>query len=85
MSKPIPEKDWINVKIEDATVPKDGYVVIKDRWWAVKDGKIRFYRTYCSPQCNSNKTITEQVGKKWMDSVQFIPVVFTPHNCNDYV
>ena len=80
----IPEKDWIIVKIEDAIIPKNGYVAITDRWWAVKDGCIRFYRNYCSPQCNSNKLITERVGRDWHDSVQFIPVVFTPHDCNDY-
>jgi hypothetical protein len=81
----IPDKDWICVKIEDAVTPRDGYVVIKDRWWSVKDGCIRFYRGYWSPQCNSNKAISEHIGASWHDRVEFIPLVYVPHDCNDYV
>lgn len=84
MSK-IPEKDWIKVKIEDAIIPHEGYTVIMDRWWSVKDGYIFYYRYYTCPQCNSNKDITERLGEKHGRTPQFIPIVYQPHNCNDYV
>lgn len=84
MSK-IPEKYWIRVKIEDAITPKDGHIAYVNRWWGVKDGHILFYLSYNGPQCNSNQHIAEYLDKKFDRTSQFIPVVYVPHNCNDYV
>jgi hypothetical protein len=72
------------------TLPETGEFihVIRDRYWAVTDDDcILAYKGY-SRQCNSNEGIVQRLissdrhpGVK----VVFLPLVFLPHNCRDYV
>jgi len=36
--------------------------VYRDRWWAVHDGCVLFWRGY-SPQCNAHKSIVERMTR----------------------
>lgn len=73
------------VPIEELKTPKDGYMVILDRYWVVLNGKALFYKSrgYLSPQCNSNKGLAaymiEKVHKEC--EVVFVPVAYVKHNC----
>lgn len=81
--------DFIKMKLEDVTKTSRGsiYQIYKDRYWAVKDGNIFFYRTYCSPQCNSQLEImrTSPLVKNHGADIKKIDVVFVPHSCSDFI
>jgi hypothetical protein len=52
----IPVKDYIKMKISDASVPREGIMhVMLNRWWMTDGENILFYRSYSYPQCNHNK------------------------------
>lgn len=75
-------------KLKMQQIPKDGlFHIYKDRYWAVDDGKILFYKSYCSPQCNRDKRIMEKGHwhTKYGFQIEFIETVFVPHSCSDYV
>jgi hypothetical protein len=76
---------YIKMKIADATIVPEGFVhILKDRWWSTDGENILFFRNYDSPQCNSNKEIAEQIAANHKGQVVFMPLVYLPHNCNDY-
>ena len=82
---------FVKLPIQEATVPKDGYVCLANRYWIVtENNELLFYignsrkKHYCSPQCNYNESITKRLCKDGT-KVLFIPFVFVPHNCHDYV
>jgi hypothetical protein len=83
------EKDFIKMSLEKATsLPDDGlFNVFKNRYWVVIEGNILFYRSYCSPQCNSNVRIMDNTALvcKYGASIKLIERVFVPHNCSDYI
>ena len=70
-------ENYKKVPIEKAVKPKDGYVVMADRWWIVVDECILFYRGY-APQCNDVKAITESIRDRMYPGaeVRFLPMVF---------
>lgn len=77
--------DYIRMSLSDLTTPKGGRIVMTDRWWVVtEDEHVLFYRSYGSPQCNSNKAITERLAPSAGGKPVFVPVAYVPHNCRDY-
>lgn len=51
----------------DITEPKDGLIVMKNRWWACIEGdpkKALFFGQGKSPQCNSQQSIIERSIQK---------------------
>lgn len=66
---------------------------IRDHWWSVHPEKgLRFWQptkgrqgklTGASPQCNSNKLITERLMYQG-DEMKLIPLVLAPINVSDY-
>lgn len=77
----IPLKHFTFVRAELLTeCPTHGQVeVIADSWWTMRGEEIAFYRG-SSPQCNSNKVISDRVSKiySWCTEVRFIPRVYLP-------
>ena len=72
---------YILAPIEDIITPKEGRVVFMERWWNVtEDDKVLFYRSYASPQCNSNKRIADHLCdyRDIKTKTVFIPVAFCP-------
>ena len=67
------------IPIEEATTPREGARVYKDRYWTVLDECILLYDGF-APQCNPNKDIAELVGKKLYPNsdIRFIETVFLP-------
>lgn len=76
------------VPLEKATIPPPGLIEhIHNRWWVVHPQKGLVFWKGWSPQCNSNKEITERIWKgmyPWAE-IQFIPSVYRRINPNDYV
>ena len=72
---------------EFITHPSNGSFVqvYRDFWWLVdKDEQIAFWG--CSPQCNSNFSITQRIAERTegaVGSIQ-IPLAFVKVNLNDY-
>jgi len=75
----IKKEDLTKIPVETARIPKDGYVVYKDRHWVVMNDCILLFRNR-SPQCNYDKGIAEMVQKKLYPdaTVQFIEFVYLP-------
>lgn len=63
--------------VEEISTPKDGFVCMTDKWWALdSDGRVIIFDKY-SPQCNSNKEITLTISKRmYSGDVVFIPSAF---------
>jgi len=76
---------YLYVKISDAIVPRDGYTVMLNRWWVTKDDCLVYYRDMLHPQCNTDVRITKRLCEISGGVVKFIPIVYEPHNCYDYV
>lgn len=76
------ESKLIFVDLEELTTPRNGQVVMTDRWWVVWPGRgavfYRFGRTGISPQCNSSRVFVENLCKElYPDCVPvFIPVAY---------
>ncbi|HJV75400.1 MAG TPA: hypothetical protein VJ654_14330 [Noviherbaspirillum sp.] len=77
------QKPWIKMPLSELTTPKPGRLCKAPAWWAVTDdGCALFYKTYGSPQCNTDRRIVERIRP---DCKQvFIEAAFVPHNCSDY-
>lgn len=77
------------VPLDKAVVPPSGLIRhIKDHWWVThpEKGLAFFDKKYMSPQCNSNKSVTEHIARMypWAE-IKFIPSVFRRIDLNDYV
>lgn len=90
MAKKKPQ--WTFIPKADVTaVPERGGVfqIYRKYWWALTENdEVMFYTQFGSPQCNSNKQITERlVAAKTHPSthVEQLDTVFLPHDCRDYV
>ena len=70
-----------------STEGKDLVQVYRNAWWVVdKDDNVLFYRGR-SPQCNSNKDVTQSFVDRGMCpdcEVRFIPVMFIPIRCGEF-
>ena len=75
---------YMRIPIEEAIkIPDDGiFMIYKNRYWAVKDGNILFYRRYTSPQCNSDKRIMDRMVNEHRNEILFLERVFVPHECD---
>jgi len=84
-------EDFTKTPIAVATrVPATGQFceILRNHYWAVsEDDCILTYKGH-SRQCNSNEAIVQRIiagdhhpGVK----VQFLPLVFLPHDCRDYI
>lgn len=80
---------WILVPVADLTTPKGGRLCMANRWWAVTENdEVLFFDTYCSPQCNPNRSIVERLGKGFdapSTTPRFIELAYIPHRCSDYL
>ena len=70
------------------TPTKDGeYELHCDMWWAVTENdEILIYRGF-SRQCNTHKSIVEQVISSESHpgvKAEFLPAVWLNHKCSDY-
>lgn len=79
------------VPLDEATTPPGGLIQhLKNRWWVVHPSKGVTYWVsggLCSPQCNSNQTVTEHFRESmypWCE-VRFISSVFRRIDPRDYV
>jgi hypothetical protein len=66
------------------TTPRDGAVVMLNRWWVVDDeGAYLYGRT--SWQCNSDPRLVARLVADMYPGAraEFIPVAYVNHNCND--
>ena len=67
------------ISISELTTPKDGSIVMLDRWW-ITDGENVFVYNNHSLQCNRNENIARDIGLKLYElDVIFIPVAY----CHD--
>ena len=74
------------VPLATLTTPREGAMVLLDRWWVVDDeGAYRW--GVASWQCNSHRTIVERLAAKaYPDArIEFIPVAYVDHSCGDYL
>lgn len=70
-------KKLIFIDVEEIRTPKDGFIVLLDRWWALKEGKVILFDNM--PQCNKDKEIAEMVSKKlYSGTVIFISIAYIP-------
>lgn len=69
----------VKIKVEEAILPKDGWTVLTNRWWIVKDECVMLFKGW-SPQCNSEKKISESIRDKIYPGavVRFLEAVFVP-------
>lgn len=60
--------------------------VYKDHWWLVDiaTDSIMFFKTYGSPQCNTNRVIVERRVKPGL-KVVLIPWAYVPVDISDYL
>jgi hypothetical protein len=90
----LPETDYVFVPVDQLTSPPEGHVDhLGQRWWMVHPEKgLAFYNPhrrsghgnpYGSPQCNSNKKISERLCQPWAE-VRLIDHVFLPLKMQDY-
>ena len=84
-------EDFTKVPVSEATniPPSCQFVeVFRDRYWAVTiDGCLLWYKGN-SPQCNSNRAVTEHLTKGLGHpgaDVLFLPLVYRKHACRDYI
>ena len=79
----IPEdhRDLTYLSLEEAQTPRDGALVMVDRWWSCHPEKgLIFWRRY-SPQCNTNERINKKLTAQlypWAEA-QFMHVVYVPY------
>jgi len=74
------------VPITEAIKPKDGpQWCYKDRYWAVKDECIMFFKGF-APQCNGDKKIAESINQRIHPDCEtrFIPVIFRKADRGDF-
>lgn len=75
---------WITMHVDDLTTPRHGRIVMGGRWWAVTpSGCVLFFKSYASPQCNTERSIVERVRPRL--ELRWIETAFVPHNCAEYV
>jgi len=68
------------VPLDQLTKPRNGSLdCYLDRYWVVTDEGALLFRGV-SPQCNVNRTVTERLKPEWA-RVEFIPVAFLTHEC----
>jgi hypothetical protein len=82
-----PSDNFIHMSVSELTAPHDGRIVYLNRWWCVTDKEeVLFFRTYNSPQCNSNQEITKRLCvKDYIKSTPvFIPIAFVPVDWSGY-
>ena len=64
------------------------YCLIREHWWAVTEDDCILLFDGHSPQCNRDKRIVDRLLKhknQLAVEVKYIPEVFLPHDCQDYV
>lgn len=69
---------WTKVTLEELQTPRGGKIVYEDRWWAVTDGCVLFYKG--SPQCNYVRRVIERIRPDCTPT--FLPVAFVEHRCD---
>lgn len=72
----------------EASIPPRGHINhITDSWWIVHPTKgYVFWRSFTSPQCNSNKSICQGFLAMYpWAQVEFAKSVFTPLNISVYL
>lgn len=71
---------WIKMPIAELITPKAGRICKAPSWWAVtEDDCVLFYKSYGSPQCNTDKRIVEYIVPGCR--AVFIETAFAPHGC----
>lgn len=81
-------KHLIFLSKSEAIIPPRGHINhITDKWWIVHPTKgYVFWKSFTSPQCNSNKQITEGFLAMYpWAQVEFAKSVFTPLDVQDYL
>ena len=85
----IDPKDYLTIPIHVAIdVPSKGvFHIYKDKYWAVMEGSILFYKNFDHPQCNPNERLVERIPAvtKHGGKVMFLQRVFVPHECEGYL
>jgi hypothetical protein len=71
------------VPLDELATPRDGEV-LTDRWWVVRDGGALFHQHYghgWSPQCNSDRRVTEMIQAKLYpdDEIMQVPAAYVGH------
>ena len=69
--------DLTRIPVEEAITPRNGMVVMCDRWWIVLDGCLLFFKGF-APQCNAVEKIAKSIRDRlYPDAdVRFLPLVF---------
>lgn len=74
---------WIKMSIAELTTPQPGRICKAPAYWAVTpDDCVLFYKSYNSPQCNTDETIVRHIRPGL--EVRHIPLAFVPHRCSDF-
>ena len=81
--------DFILAPQTDIEKPADGRICKGGRWWLLtENNEVLFYKSYSSPQCNSNRAITAHLSHSALSktacgplSVVYLSVAFVPHRC----
>lgn len=76
-----------NIVLEfDVTEPKDGRVVMMNRYWQCADGdpkRALFWRSYDYPQCNKSEFIVEMFPVTPSAKICFIEIAYVPERTRD--
>ena len=74
---------WIKMTLAELTTPRSGKICYGAAWWALTDDDhVLFYKSYGSPQCNTNRAVVERI-RPAMKYV-YVSMAFLPHKCSDY-
>lgn len=77
-------ENYIRMPIAELTTPTGGRLCVVNHWWAITENEeALFYRTYGSPQCNSDPRVMEKItqGRPIKTRNVFLPVAYVPHSC----
>ena len=74
--------DYEHIQLEELQKPKNGYVVMMNKWWSTFYGKALFYnrKPFYSPQCNSNEKLAEHLSLKGTTTT-FVEVAYVHPKC----
>jgi len=83
----IPIEKFIKMPVSELITPEDGRMVYCNRWWCVTENdEVLFFRSYVSPQCNSDKRLVDRLCKMkpFKTEAKFISVAYVPIDWDEF-
>ena len=71
---------YVEIPLEELTTPREGYIVMLDRWWVTRNGNpvvAELGRGFTVPQCTRNQETAVKIAERLrLDSPIFVPVAY---------